>query len=151
VTEPRIYTTRRQGILDALCRELKNIDGSGEFHTNLFGNVHPTLKFWDEIEEYPAVHLNAGSEQREYQGGGYKDRFLLVTVRVFVEQEEAWRQLDAILEDIETVLEENSRLQYQDRRGNLCHTQQITILSIDTDEGVLEPQGVGELSLEVRY
>ena len=27
----------------------------------------------------------------------------------------------------------------------------ITIVSIDTDEGVLEPLGVGEVQIEVRY
>ena len=30
-------------------------------------------------------------------------------------------------------------------------THQISIISIDTDEGVLEPLGVGEILLEVRY
>ena len=30
-------------------------------------------------------------------------------------------------------------------------TQQITVISIDTDEGVLEPLGVGEILIEVRY
>ena len=149
--QARRYSTRRQNILDALCTALKTIDGSGEFHTNLFDNVHPTLKFWDEIETFPAVHLNSGSETRDYQTAGYKDRFLNVTVRVYVQSEEAWRELDALIEDIETVIEENSRLKYKDRRGNWCHTQQICIISIDTDEGVLDPLGVGEITVEVRY
>ena len=55
------------------------------------------------------------------------------------------------MEDVETVLEENSRLTYTDRSGNTQHTQQITVISIDTDEGVLEPFGVGEMMIEVRY
>ena len=52
---------------------------------------------------------------------------------------------------METVLESNSRLKYNDRLGLEQHTQQITVLSIDTDEGVLEPLGVGEILIEVRY
>jgi len=59
--------------------------------------------------------------------------------------------LDELLEDVETVLEENSQLLYNDRNGLEQKTQQITIVSIDTDEGVLDPLGVGEILIEVRY
>jgi hypothetical protein len=60
-------------------------------------------------------------------------------------------ELDKLLEDVETVIEENSRLSYLDLNGVTQYTQQITIVSIDTDEGVLEPLGVGEMLIEVRY
>ena len=147
----RAYTTRRLGILTAIVEKLKNINGEGDYLTNLNENVSPRLKFWDEVEEFPAVHLNAGSEIREYQGGGYKDRFLSITVRCYVEDEDSVRALDELMEDVETVLEENSNLTYVDRKNMVQSTQQITIVSIDTDEGVLEPLGVGEMLIEVRY
>ena len=147
----RAYTTRRLAIVEALVEKLKDINGTGNYRTNLFLNVSPRLKFWDEVEEFPAVHLNAGSETREYQGAGYKDRFLTVSVRCYVNEEDAVSALESLLEDVETVIEENSRLSYTDKNGTLQYTQQITIISIDTDEGVLEPYGVGEMQLEVRY
>ena len=147
----RNYTTRRLAIVEALVEKLKDINGTGNYRTNLFLNVSPRLKFWDEVEEFPAVHLNAGSETREYQGAGYKDRFLTVSVRCYVNEEDAVSALESLLEDVETVIEENSRLSYTDKNGTLQYTQQITLISIDTDEGVLEPFGVGEMQLEVRY
>jgi hypothetical protein len=147
----RAYTTRRLGIITALVDKLKTINGAGAFLTDLGENVSPRLKFWDEVEEFPAIHLNAGSETREYQAGGYKDRFLSVTVRCYVQAEDAVEALDELMEDVETVLEENSRLKYKDRTNTDQYTQQITIVSLDTDEGVLEPMGVGEMLLEVRY
>ena len=147
----RIYSTRRLGIIQALVEKLKEIDGNGDFNTDVYGNVHPRLKFWDEVNEFPAIHLNAGSESRIYQSAGYKDRFLAVTVRVYVQAEDSVEALEELLEDIETVIETNSRLSYTDRRGDEQFTQQITIISIDTDEGVLEPLGVGEVLVEVRY
>ena len=147
----RAYTTRRLGIVEALVEKLKDINGTGAFLTDVAENVSPRLKFWDEVEEFPAVHLNAGSETREYQGGGYKDRFLSVTVRCYVQDEDSVLALDELLEDVETVLEANSRLAYKDRTGTTQYTQQITVVSVDTDEGVLEPLGVGELLIEVRY
>jgi hypothetical protein len=147
----RAYTTRRLGILTAIVEKLKDINGQGDYLTNLNENVSPRLKFWDEVEEFPAVHLNAGSETREYQGGGYKDRFLSVTIRCYVQDEDSVQALDELLEDVETLLEENSQLTYIDRKNVVQSTQQITIISIDTDEGVLEPLGVGEMLIEVRY
>lgn len=147
----RTYTTRRLGIVSALVAELKEINGQNSYLTNLYENVSPRLKFWDEVEEFPAVHLNAGSETREYQGGGYKDRFLSVTIRCYVQDEDSVQALDELMEDVETVIEENSRLAYTDRQGNTQYTQQITVVSVDTDEGVLEPLGVGEMLIEVRY
>lgn len=147
----RNYTTRRLAIIESLVEKLKNIDGTNQYLTNLFQQVSPRLKFWDEVEEFPAVHLNAGSEARQYQGGGYKDRFLNVTLRCYVNEEDAVVALERLMEDVETVLEENSRLAYTDRTGNTQYTHQITIVSIDTDEGVLEPFGVGEMAIEVRY
>ena len=80
-----------------------------------------------------------------------KNRFLSVTVRCYVNSENATLALDQLLEDVETVLETNSRVSYVDAQGVTQHTQQITIISIDTDEGVLEPLGVGEMLIEIRY
>mgnify|MGYP006104154029 CR=1 FL=1 len=146
----RLYTSRRGGITGALADAISKIDGRGLYYQAI-AETSPRLKFWDEIEQFPAVHLNAGSESRAYQAGGHKDRFLNITVRCYVNQEDSVGALDELLEDVETVLEENSRLKYHDRNGLEQFTQQITIISIDTDEGALDPLGVGEILLEVRY
>ena len=82
----RLYTSRRMNIIESLVKKLKDIDGSGAYLMDVNENVHPRLQFWDEIEEFPAIHLNAGSETRDYQAGGYKDRFLSVTVRCYVNE-----------------------------------------------------------------
>jgi len=147
----RTYTTRRQGIVNAVVDKLKAINGSGNYHTDLGDNISPRLKFWDEVEEFPAVHINAGGETREYLTGGIKNRFLTITLRCYVNEEDAVNALDALLEDVETVLEDNSSMAYTDKLGVSQRIQQITILSIDTDEGVLEPMGVAEMVTEVRY
>ena len=129
----RTYTSRRANILKSLAEKLKDIDGSGQFLTDLQNNVHPRLKFWDEVVEFPAIHLNAGAETRQYQAGGYKDRFLAVTIRCYVQDEEdATEALNVLMEDIETVVEENSRLEYADSQNNTFSTQQITICLLYT-------------------
>jgi len=147
----RPHTTRRSSIVEALVRELKKIDGSADFLTDVFNNVHPRLKFWDEIEEFPAIHLNAGSETREYQAAGYRDRYLTITLRCYVQEEDAALALDKLLEDAETILDEQGQLSYTDKQGVAQKTIDIKIVSIETDEGVLEPYGVGEILVQVHY
>jgi hypothetical protein len=138
-------------IVKALEDKLKLIDGNTPYRTNLFQNVLPRLKFWDEVQDFPAVHVSAGAETRQYQGAGYKDRFLTLTIRVYVQEENAVFALEKLFEDIETVIETNSMLEYIDQDGNTQTTHMISILSIDSDEGALEPLGVGEIICEVRY
>ena len=150
-TNHRLYTTRRASIVNALVEKLKEINETGNFLTDVYNNVHPRLKFWDEVDQFPAIHLNAGSETRQYQGGGYKDRYLNITLRCYVKQTDAQDALDKLIEDVETVIEENGKLTYVDKQGSTQTTYDILIVSIDTDEGVLEPYGVGEMLLEVRY
>ena len=147
----RTFATRRQSVVAALVEKLKQINGTGTFLSDVDNNVHPRLKFWDEVDQFPAIHLNAGSETREYLGAGQRHRFLTITIRCYVRSEEAPDDLDMLLEDVETVIENNSALTYTDRRGVEQTTHQISVVSLDTDEGVLEPLGVGELLIEVLY
>ena len=146
----RSISTRRSQILNALVDKLKDIDGSGDYRTNLAKQVFPTMKFWDEIDTFPAVHLSAGTETREYYGGGQKWRFLQVTLRGYVNQEDPIEGLCLLLEDIEYVLDEHPQFTYLDSYGT-AGVAQITVISIDTDEGVLAPLGIGEMIIEVRY
>jgi hypothetical protein len=147
----RDYTSRRMAIVYALVDKFKEINGNSPYRTNLYNNVLPKLVFWDEIQDFPSVNVSAGSEARQYQGSGYKDRFMTLTIRVYVQEEDAVLALEKLFEDIETVIEDNSALSYTDQNGNAQKVQQLTIGSLDTDEGALEPLGVGEIICEVRY
>jgi len=149
--ENRNYTSRRMSIVDSLVTKMKGINGNFPFRTNVYSNVESRLIFWDEVRDFPAIHLSAGSETRQYQGGGYKDRYMTLTIRIYVQEEDAMSALEALFEDIETVIEDSSRLQYTDRDNKSQYTQQISIISISSDEGALEPLGVGEIICEVRY
>ena len=84
-------------------------------------------------------------------GGGEKFRFLTVTFRCYVNEEDAVVALEKLLEDVETIIEDNNPLNYTDPLGNTINTIQHTIVSIDTDEGVLEPLGIGEIITEIQY
>ena len=147
----RAQTTRRSKLLAALAEQFKAIDGTGNYKSDLGNNVSPRMQFWDEIDQFPAVHMAAGSETREYYGGGNKWRFLNISLRVYVNSEDPVDELEEILEDIETVLDANPDLTYDEDYGEDSTIALITLVSIDTDEGALAPLGVGEMVLEVRY
>ena len=147
-----IYRTKRKKIADALVKLIKGIDGNHPFNSNVFENVLPKMQFLDEIEQYPKICVVAGDEEREYQPGGFKWRFLQVTIRAYVHNEEdAQEELALLLEDIERLVDENDVLVYDDSVDPNESTTSLTIESIGTDEGVIRPLGIGEMVVEVRY
>ena len=147
----RRHTTRRRSIVEALAVALEGINGQAPFRTSV-AKVERRLTFWDEVQEFPTIHIGAGAETREYDGGGFRFRFLSLTIRCYVsDDDDVILALEELLEDVETVLEDNDPLQYTDSTGASQSTVQMNILTVDTDEGVLEPLGVGEITCEIRY
>tara|TARA_B100000900_G_scaffold230145_1_gene195428 strand:- start:223 stop:684 length:462 start_codon:yes stop_codon:yes gene_type:complete len=147
----RKHTTRRRAIVEALAMELEQINGTPPFRTSV-QQVERRLKFWDEVAEFPTIHVGAGAETREYDGGGFRFRFLRITVRCYVSDDnDVIEALEELLEDVETILEDKDPLTYYDSTGASQSTVQTNIISVDTDEGVLEPLGVGEIVAEIRY
>ena len=141
--------SRRNSILKALIEKVNLIDGSTPYHINLFNNAYPKLKFWDEVNDFPSVYSNTGSESREYLPSGFTWAYLGVTLKIYCRGENAEEQLEFLLEDIETVINNNRQLVYD--VDNNYETTEILIVSITTDEGLLKPYAVGEINLQVRY
>ena len=151
-TTARKHSTRRRSIVGAIAEKLyENLNGSAPYRSAV-QSVEPRLRFWDEVQDFPAIQVGAGQETRTYQGGGFRFRFLRVTVRCYVsDNDDVILALEELLEDVETVLEDNDPLTYTDSTGTSQTTAKTSILSVDTDEGVLEPLGVGEVIIEVQY
>ena len=146
------YRTARKKISDALVEQIKEIDGNYPYNSNVFNNVHSGMVFLDQIQEYPKVCVVAGDETREYQPNEFKWRFLSLDIRVYVEdQEDPQEVLALLMEDIERVIDSNDVLIYDDTVSPNLTTTSLTLLSLSTDEGVLEPLGIGELTITCRY
>jgi hypothetical protein len=141
--------SRRTSIIKALAEKFKLLDGQAPYTTNLFNNAYPKLKFWDEVEDFPAVYLTPGSEQREYLPGDFTWCYLGVSIKAYCRGENAQEDLEALLVDLETAIDANRVLVYDADKG--YETTEILISSITTDEGLLAPYAVGEINLQVRY
>jgi hypothetical protein len=143
--------TRRSSIIEALTTKLKGISLVNGFSTDLGEQAFSRMRFWDEISEFPCLCLVAGPESIVHQAAGLKDRYLDVTLRAYVNEEDSILALERLLEDVEIILDNNGRLAYEDSSGNLSYTRDIIITLIDTDQGALAPLGVGEMTLQVKY
>lgn len=143
--------TRRSSIVEALTDKLKTISFANGYATDLGEQAYPRMRFWDEISEFPCICLVAGPETIVHQGGGLKDRYLDVTLRAYVNEEDSVLALERLLEDVEIIIDRNGRLAYVDSSGEQGTTRDIIITFIDTDQGALAPLGVGEMTLQVKY
>ena len=137
----------RSKIVNSLVVLFKTIDGSGSTEADLFTNVFNRLKFWDEVNDYPSMFINAGNELREYQPGGFKWAYLAITLRIYVQGEEPEARLEEIFEEVETIVDANGNMEYDTNET----IEDMKILSINTDEGLLNPIGVGEITLQIMY
>ena len=146
------YRTARKKIVDALVEKIQLIDGNYPYNSNVFSNVHGGMIFLDEIQEFPKVCVVSGDEAREYQPNEFKWRFLSLDIRVYVEdQEDPQEVLALLMEDIEREIDDNDVLTYDDTVSPNLTTTSLTLQSLSTDEGVLAPLAIGEMTLECRY
>ena len=141
--------SRRTSIIKALSEKLKTIDGSGTHKSNIFGNAYNYLKFWDETNDFPSIYTIAGSEQRQYLPGDFTWAFLNITLKLYCKGEDAQQDLENLLEDVEKVIHDNRVLKYDEDNG--YETTDILVTSILTDEGLLVPYSIGEMTIQVRY
>lgn len=150
-------TSIRDAIVDKLKSELSdaNLD---RYHTDIDMNVQSNNKglYLDQIETFPAITVGLGPERPEYQPGGFRWMFLTLTIRLYIKSEDmSDEKLELLLQDIKTFIDTHEDIEYTISKPDGTSVDkkatQMTIVSIDTDEGVLHPFGVGEVSIEIRY
>jgi hypothetical protein len=141
--------SRRTSIVKALVEKLKLIDGTGNFKSNIYENAYPFLKFWDETNDFPSIYVVAGSEQREYLPADFTWGYLAITLKIYCKGEDSQQLLEDLLEDVESVIHDNRALIYDPIYN--YETTEILVTSITTDEGLLVPYAIGEMTLQVRY
>jgi hypothetical protein len=143
-------TSRRRDIANFLVGELKKIDGgvstfdsSYTYQVNLFDNVFRRLKFLDEINDFPSVYLQAGTENRIYDSKGLTTSTLDIMLRVYIHTETAVEELESTMQDIEFVIYNMDTQKYG--------MMDVQVSTMSTDEGLLDPYGIGEVGVTVQY
>lgn len=143
--------SNRKLISDQLVSYLRQIDGSTspysssyEFKIDLHRNAYRGFRFIDEINDFPSIYVTSGLEQRIYNTNRLTESVVTVTVRCYVYGEEPQQQLSDLIEDVEHVI-------YNSSFDTQIQVQDITIKQILTDSGLLEPYGMAEIFLNVRF
>lgn len=144
--------SRRKEIIEFLVTQLKEIDGqtsgfsaSYTYGNNLFNNVFRKLKFLDEVNDFPAIYISAGTEIRDFNSKNLTLATLDATIRAYVFGEDNSQDLsDSLVQDIEHVI---YSLGDNPDKGIL----DITIDNISTDEGLATPYGIAEVELTIVY
>jgi hypothetical protein len=137
----------RADIKAGLVAAFKLIDGTGTYVSNLHTNVVGKLIYWDDVPDYPYVCVTVKRETREYLPGNFKWGTLEVPIWVYVKGDDSEQLLENVFTDIETVVDANQELQYSTGK----FTEDMSILSFTTDEGLMDPLRIGEILLQVRY
>ena len=141
--------SRRVSIVKAIAEKFKEIDGT-QYSSNLYNNSFAKLKFWDEVQDFPAIYVVTGSESREYHPSNFSWGFLNASIKVYCKGEAAQEELEILLEDVEKVLDGTlGNIVYDTTNG--YETSEISVTSITTDEGLLTPYAVGEINILIRY
>lgn len=141
--------SKRQSILKALIDQIKTIDGTGSFKTNLNGNAYPFISYWDQVSDFPCVYATCGQETREYHPSMFAWGYINIVLKLYTNGEDCTDQLENLLTDVEKVVNANRSLVFDSETNE--KTTEILVTSIITDEGVMNPYGIGEIMLQVRY
>lgn len=142
--------TKRAKITQALAQKIaSSLTGETPYKTNLYGNSFAKLKFWDEIQDFPSVYMSPGMEMREYLPGDFAWGMLTISLKLYCRSDDSQQELEQLLQDVEHCIDSNRQLVYDTETGEA--TTEILIVSITTDEGLLAPYAIGEISLQVRY
>lgn len=143
--------SRRKEITELLVSELKKINGGTStfdpnyiYSTNIANNVFRRLKFLDEINDFPTICVNAGSEARTYDTSGLITGDLTLNIRAYLRAENPITAAENLADDIEHIV---YHLGDKSDIGML----DMIMVSVSTDEGLVAPFGILEIDILARY
>lgn len=149
--------SHRAGIAKAVVDGLKwELDGTGGYYTNIRDNVQVGNVHFQDITQWPLITVSPGPERRTYQPAGLTECKLNLFIRAYVRDETSSQELvESLIADIETYLDNNLDLTYnvETPEGDPMSHQTVnnTIISVSTSEGLLSPDEIGEVTVEIRY
>tara|TARA_Y100000034_G_scaffold72285_1_gene87161 strand:+ start:250 stop:702 length:453 start_codon:yes stop_codon:yes gene_type:complete len=142
---------QRRSISNELITQLKKIDGGVStfdatytYTMNLNTNVYRGIKFYDEVNDFPSMYMQASEDIRGYETGTLTEAEIVFALRYYVDSDVPKEDIDNLAQDIEHVL-------YNFSPDPSLDIMDITIDTISNDEGLLAPLGLGEIFFTVLY
>ena len=153
---------RKSEVLGLLEKELRKINKELETRIEVPGapykfktkvqNVERRFKYIDDINAFPTICFYITNEARRHIGGGIRYAILTINVRGYVttSMEDRLNAIDVadnLLEDMEVII---NGISFLDDAHDL-NIEEARILSVVTDEGLFDPQGIAEITAEIVY
>lgn len=150
----------RQSIIRSLANIISDnfVANSPEYSTNVYGNVFSRNMLFADVKEYPTITVSAGPERYEYHPSGLVWADMTAYIRIYESDPEIVEEkLEKAIVDIKKLLALHDNIPYTVQSPGelptpeLAHTVETTLLETTTDEGLLKPLGVAELTINIRY
>ena len=146
----------RSGIAKAFSEGIATaLNGTGIYVNNIYGNTTNKVVHFDSITEFPSVSITPGPEKREDMPSNFSWSNLTMYVRIYVENaEDAQGELESLITDIENFVDLNLQISYNvitPTGTEARNTVTNSIVGISTDEGLLDPNALGEIVLDIQY
>lgn len=136
--------------------ELSEANQGNKYFTNLYNNTATRSYLMNDVPSFPMVTVTPGPESYTYQPSGVRWTHQLIYIRAYVKDEyDQERLIQQLITDLKKILDTPERIKYtitnpdgsqEDRFVTIDKLQSVT-----TDEGVLRPLAIGELSLSLQY
>lgn len=145
-----------KSIANKLASELTAENKGVKYFHEIYDNVQVKSFLVGEVTSFPMITITPGPEEYEYQPGGVRWTNHTVYVRAYYKDEyDSERQLALLMSDIKRVVDTPERIQYDIELPN-GDTQSRSVVvdklsGLTTDEGVLRPVAIGELSITLKY
>lgn len=130
--------------LESIQGNISSYDSSYTFNSTLANNVNRGFKFHDEINDFPAVFVQAGIEARIYDSYDSTSGELDVVIRCYVKDDYPQIKIENLIKDVEHII-------YNMPQSTEVAVKDIIIDSITTDEGLMSPYGLAEIVVFVSY
>lgn len=146
----------RSGIAKAMSTGLGvKLNGTGKYVNNIYNNVSNKVVHFDDINDFPYISVTPGPESREDLPSNFSWANLTVYIRIYVKNnEDAQGELESLISDVENFLDLNLKLLYNVTTFEGLQTRTTVtnnIVGITTDEGILDPNALGEVVVDVQY
>jgi hypothetical protein len=136
---------RRTEILNYLVDRLSTINTTNGYLTNV-SQVHRSYKYLDDINDFPTITFGGVRENNDEYGDGQILKTMTQSIRGYVmTDDDSLHDSENLASDIETVV--NS---YADSSANLS-VHESRVVSVGTDEGLLSPYGIADVTIEIIY
>lgn len=145
--------SKRRSIINYIIENLKGINGGVSpysplytYQTNMGDRVARGADNFENMNDFPTARVIAGPERYIYQTIGCTESTLSVMVRCYLrhgERSVLKTQTDDFIQDVDHVI--------YNMPTNEFNIQTAHVVSIDTDQGLLDEYAVVEIELAIKY